>query len=162
MPAFLPRHPRTRAVLLWTLFALTSLVLVVMIVYTLVAQFDPASEGTPGTAVITRCQDLGSTSRRCYGTFRTDDATVHLADTQIFGEDFAHPGQRFTAYYDASDNSVDTVTSADDLVTHLIVVGWLLVLAFAQFWFRIMIPRQRRKMLTLRSALDNVEQRRSQ
>ena len=54
MPAFLAGHPRTRSAVLWGLFALTCVVLVVMVVVTLLEQFDPAGHATPGTAEIGR------------------------------------------------------------------------------------------------------------
>lgn len=145
MPAFLPGHPRTRSAVLWGLFALTCLALVVMVVVTLLAQLDPAGQGTPGTAVITRCTGQ-NTNKQCFGSFRSAEGTVQVADTRIFGQDFAHVGQSVTAYYDAGDKSVDSVSSGEDLSTNLVVLAWLLALALLQFWFRIMAPRRQRRL----------------
>ena len=145
MPAFLAGHPRTRSAVLWGLFALTCVVLVVMVVVTLLEQFDPAGHATPGTAVITRCAGQ-NTNKQCFGSFRSADGTVEVADTRIFGEDFARVGQSVTAYYDPDDKSVDSVSSGEDLSTNLVVLAWLLALALLQFWFRIMAPRRQRRL----------------
>jgi hypothetical protein len=131
MPRLLARHPRTRAAVLWTLFIATVAVLLAMTGATVGEQVDPASVGTPGTAVIVHCYRQG-TDGKCYGTFRTNDGAVHLADTRIFG--------------------------ADDLVFNLTVVAWLLALALVQFWFRIMIPRRRRRALTPRSMIIELDE----
>lgn len=143
--------------MLWTLFIATVVTLLVMVTVTLVEEFDPASQGTPGTAAITHCAGQ-NTNKQCYGSFRSADGTVHLADTRAWGEDFAKPGQSFPAYYDASDNSVDTVVSGEDLSTNLIVVFWLFALAFVQFIFRVLIPHWRRRRLTLRSTLPEPDE----
>lgn len=158
MPAFLPRHPRTRAGVLWALFVLTVCALVAMVVATLVQQLDPASQGERGTAVITRCWGQG-TNQQCFGSFGSDDGAVHLTGTRIWGEDFAHLGERFTAYYDAGTNSVDTVVSGEDLTFNLVVIGWLLALGFVQFWFRIMVPRQRRRYERLHNMMVDLQRR---
>jgi hypothetical protein len=88
-----------------------------------------------------------------------DHVHAQLTGTRVRGEDFAKPGQNFTAYYDASEHSVDTAVSGEDLSFDLVVIGWLLVLAFVQFWFRIMIPRQRRRMHRLQHLLDDLGRR---
>lgn len=146
---------RWRPALWWTLFGLTLVALVAMIGVTIGEQVDPTAGTTPGTAVITRCYGRG-TNEQCFGDFRAADGSVSLRDTQIFGEDFAKVGQRFTVYYDPGSRSVTALTSGENLSDNLIFVIWLLVLALVQFWFRIIRPRRRRAALTRRADLDDL------
>ncbi|HEX3786201.1 MAG TPA: DUF3592 domain-containing protein [Pseudonocardiaceae bacterium] len=144
--------------LLWTLFAVTLVALVAMIVVTLVEQFDPNGGSTPGTVVVTSCQGQG-TNTQCYGDFHSTDGRTSLSGTRIFGEDFAKVGQTFTVYYDPSSKSITALTSGQNLSTNLIFVGLLLVLALVQFWFRIMVPRQRRKAQLVADTIADLRRR---
>jgi hypothetical protein len=152
------RFPRTVLTLLWVLFVLTVAGLVTMIVVTLLDEFYPAGQGTPGTAVITHCQGQG-TNMQCYGDFRSHDGTISLTDTRIWDEDFANIGQTVTVYYDAGSRSVDALASGQNLSFNLIWVGWLFVLAFLQFWLRIVSPRHRRKSQQTQAAIAELRRR---
>jgi uncharacterized membrane protein len=152
------RFPRTVLALLWVLFVLTVAGLVAMIVVTLLDEFYPGGQGTPGTAVITHCQGQG-TNMQCYGDFRSHDGTISLTDTRIYDRDFANIGQTATVYYDAGSRSVDALASGQKLSFNLIWVGWLSVLAFVQFFLRIVSPLHRRKSQQAQAAIAELRRR---
>jgi hypothetical protein len=143
-----PAHWRSRDGKLRGLFWVTVCGLFVMVVVTILTTADPAAlEGTPGTAVITRCQAQG-----CYGSFRSDDGSVTVANTLIQGEKNASPGQRFTAYRDSHNGGV--AVAGEGLDAEAVVSGVFLVAALVEFWFLVIRPRRSRRTL-LRNTTTN-------
>ncbi len=151
--AFSQRFPRTFSVLSWVLFITVTVFVVVLAVEAIREVVDPNSEGPVGTAIATEC---GSQHGRlhCYGNFTSNDGQVRLHDVQIWGEDYGHVGQTYTARGNPSTGMV-TVNSGEAWLSSLIGMVCFLGAWVVVFIFLIYLPIRRRRRQHRAQALSD-------
>lgn len=143
-PDFGRRFPRTVRVLCWIAFVLVTLFTAVLAVESAGQLAGPAA-GHVGTAVVTECDDQHGTYRHCFGDFTSDDGQVHFTGTQLWGEDNAQAGQRFTAFGDPATKTVTVPASGQSRFTDLYVTVVLLVVWLLLLWICVLKPLRRRR-----------------
>lgn len=139
------RFPRAFLAISWVWLVVLTILLGTVGVASVREAVDPTSAGRAGTAIVVECDDSHGKYRECFGSFSSRDGQMVVADTRIWGEDAAHPGDKFTAYGDPSSNTVTVAGSASSRFSDLYFTGVLLVVWLVAFWFRVVRPLRRRR-----------------